>query len=113
MKGQELFKKWLLELRNPENIQGVGHLYGENGVNCALGVCGRVYAATENASLPSYIGINDALFPIPSDGTFVLGLPVARLNDTDGLTFPEIADELESAYLSWLEAQPKEEPILT
>lgn len=98
------FKRWLRELRNPNNKQAVGFLE-YNGATCALGLYAKLQniptvVMEEEMSAYGYIAeqLRSEGIPVEGNCDAVLELDIIGLNDDANLTLPEIADELERAY---------------
>lgn len=103
--------KWLSELRNPKNRQGVGALHRKDGSRCCLGVladvCGVPYSpgGADTTSFTLHFGEDTSTWAgsMPPDGFCGMSHDrmeeLAWLNDGAGegpaYTFPEMSEVIE------------------
>ena len=97
----KLKSKWIEALRSGKYKQAKERLYKGRNQYCCLGVLGRCMGKSA-AAMRSYLELNEIIdddhmpFGFEAEGILV------RMNDTEGKTFPEIAD--------WIEANIPSEP---
>lgn len=92
----ELHEEWLLCLRNGDYEQCREVLADGCGWFCCLGVLGTLAGASlENEACVEYLktGVDGEEFVLLDEG---VQEKLSKLNDSDGLTFPEIADWIEA-----------------